>query len=42
VDFAAFYPDARKFSSDSIKVGGNIQSRKVERDRDANKTFNNL
>jgi len=28
VDFAAFYPDARKFSSDSTKVVGNIQSRK--------------
>lgn len=28
VDFAAFYPDARKFSSDSTKVVGKIQSRK--------------
>lgn len=28
VDFAAFYPDARKFSSDSTRVVGNIQSRK--------------
>ena len=42
VDFAAFYPDARKFSSDSTKAGGNIQNRKGEREPDANQTFNNL
>ena len=36
VDFAAFYPDARKFSSDSTKKGGNIQNRKGEREPDAN------